>query len=89
MQSKSFMKKLCIGVTLCIFLLKVNTVQAQYTWNSDSLFKAGKPNSGRIWGYAFGDYYYKAHTDTLNRGGSNQYTEFRKTGMNSRCAVFI
>src|SRR5437868_5644422 len=48
--------------------------RAQYTWNSDSAFKAGKANSGRIWGYAFGDYYYKGHSDTLNRGGSNQYT---------------
>ena len=28
----------------------------------------------RLWGYAFGDFYYKGHTDPLNRGGSNQYT---------------
>ncbi|HVV55158.1 MAG TPA: hypothetical protein VHC47_07535, partial [Mucilaginibacter sp.] len=28
----------------------------------------------RIWGYTFGDFYYKAHGDPLNRGGSNQYT---------------
>ncbi|MFB9842722.1 hypothetical protein [Mucilaginibacter ginsenosidivorans] len=28
----------------------------------------------RLWGYAFGDYYYKGHSDPLNRGGSNQYT---------------
>src|SRR3954452_19051309 len=49
-------------------------VKAQYTWNNDSAFKAGGPNSGRLWGYAFGDYYYKSHADTLNRGGSNQYT---------------
>ncbi|MCL6524334.1 MAG: hypothetical protein K6T34_06695 [Thermoflavifilum sp.] len=32
------------------------------------------PGSGRLWGYAFGDYYYKAHSDTLNRGDANQYT---------------
>src|SRR4051794_29380973 len=49
-------------------------VKAQCTWNNDSAFKAGGPNSGRLWGYAFGDYYYKGHADTLNRGGSNQYT---------------
>ena len=30
--------------------------------------------SGRLWGYAFGDYAYKQHSDALNRGGSNQYT---------------
>jgi len=58
------------------FLLMVssNVSNAQYLLNSDSAFKAGSPNSGRIWGYAFGDYYYKAHSDSLNRGGSNQYT---------------
>src|SRR6266542_1519345 len=53
--------------------LPMLNLKAQYTWNSDSAFKAGSPNSGRIWGYAFGDYYYKGHTDTLNRGGVNQY----------------
>lgn len=51
-----------------------NGVKAQTMLNSDSAFKAGIPNSGRIWGYAFGDYYYKAHSDSLVRGGSNQYT---------------
>src|SRR5947209_19378778 len=32
-----------------------------------------KPH-GTLWGYAFGDYYYKAHADAQSRGGSNQYT---------------
>lgn len=35
--------------------------------------KTFKPK-GNLWGYAFGDFYYKAHADALNRGGSNQYT---------------
>jgi hypothetical protein len=62
-------------VVLCIIaIFSVKTVNAQYLWNSDSAFKAGAANSGRLWGYAFGDYYYKAHSDSLNRGGSNQYT---------------
>src|SRR3954468_479939 len=30
--------------------------------------------SGKIWGYAFGDYAWKGASDELNRGGSNQYT---------------
>jgi len=30
--------------------------------------------SGKLWGYAFGDYAWKGATDELNRGGSNQYT---------------
>jgi hypothetical protein len=68
------MKKILIGSFLTLFLFQINTLRAQYTWNSDSLFKAGKPNSGRIWGYAFGDYYYKGKADSLKRGGSNQYT---------------
>jgi hypothetical protein len=42
--------------------------------NNDSAFKAEAPNSGRLWGYAFGDFYYKSHSDALSRGGSNQYS---------------
>ncbi len=30
--------------------------------------------SGQLWGYAFGDLYFKGHTDNANRGGSNQYS---------------
>src|SRR6478672_5693941 len=52
---------------VCIFLL-LNNATAQTT--QDTTFKP----SGKLWGYAFGDYYYKAHSDALNRGGANQYT---------------
>src|SRR5437763_6895117 len=38
--------------------------------STDTSFKT----SGKLWGYAFGDYYYKSHADALNRGGSNQYS---------------
>lgn len=38
--------------------------------STDSTFRPG----GKLWGYAFGDYYYKGHADSLNRGGANQYT---------------
>ena len=62
----------------CLFaaflFLSFTSLKAQYLLNSDSAFKAGAANSGRIWGYMFGDYYYKTHSDSLNRGGSNQYT---------------
>lgn len=67
-----------------IFFCLTIASQAQYLfnsgqpggslWNSDSAFKACVPNSGRLWGYAFGDYFHKAHSDSLNRGGNNQYT---------------
>ncbi|HTI07338.1 MAG TPA: hypothetical protein VL832_02245, partial [Puia sp.] len=61
---------------LLIFILFFSTIslKAQYLWNSDSAFKAGSANSGRLWGYVFGDYYAKGHSDSLGRGGSNQYT---------------
>jgi hypothetical protein len=63
---------------ISLFFITLST-QAQYLWNSDSAFKAGSANSGRLWGYVFGDYYYKGHSDSLNRGGSNQYTGIPKT----------
>lgn len=34
--------------------------------------------SGHLWGYVFGDYYYKAHSDSLGRGGSSQFTDIKK-----------
>jgi hypothetical protein len=60
--------------TIVVLLFSGSVVKAQFLLNSDSAFKAGSPNSGRIWGYVFGDWYYKAHADSLNRGGNNQYT---------------
>lgn len=65
--------------TSVVLLFGLSSVKAQYLWNSDSAFKAGAPNSGRIWGYIFGDYYYKGHADSLSRGGSNQYSGIPKT----------
>src|SRR6185437_10138500 len=55
-----------------------NSGQGSSLWNSDSAFKAAVPNSGRIWGYAFADYFHKAHSDSLNRSGNNQYTDIKK-----------
>jgi len=55
-----------------------NQLQAQYLLNSDSAFRAGTPNSGRIWGYVFADYFHKSHSDSLNRGGNNQYTNVKQ-----------
>jgi len=57
-----------------IALLAFSVSNAQFLWNSDSAFKANTPNSGRLWGYAFLDFFYKGHSDSLNRGGNNQYT---------------
>ena len=70
------MKRNFAKQVLLIALLSILTTasQAQYLWNNDSSFKAGSANSGRLWGYMFGDFYVKAHSDSANRGSNNQYT---------------
>lgn len=78
MFSRNFIRTSIAAILVISFLLNSGSASAQYIVNSDSAFKAGVPNSGRIWGYAFGDYYYKAHADTANRGGNNQYTGIAK-----------
>jgi len=62
-----------ISVAILI-ALGTSPLRAQYLESSDSVFNAGKPMTGHLWGYTFGDYYYKSHSDALNRGGSNQYS---------------
>ncbi len=71
-------KRLIFLHCVCLGLFLSSSLKAQFTMNSDSAFKAGSPNSGRIWGYSFGDFYYKSHSDSLNRGGPNQYTGIPK-----------
>ena len=66
-----------IVILLCIFST-VSSVKAQVLNSDDSSFAAGKPKTGHLWGYAFGDYATKAHSDSLVRGGSNQYTGVKK-----------
>jgi hypothetical protein len=55
---------------LLITLLYTLPGSSQEKAKADSSFKP----SGKLWGLSFGDYYYKAHADALNRGGANQYT---------------
>jgi hypothetical protein len=57
-----------------LFFIATTSTQAQSSLLSDSAYKTGAGNTGRLWGYVFGDYYYKSHADSLNRGGSNQYS---------------
>lgn len=66
---------------LLIVLASMGTgtaLKAQYLNASDSAFNSGTPMTGHLWGYMFGDYYYKGHADALERGGSNQYTGIPK-----------
>lgn len=53
---------------LLMLVYSSNQLMAQSSV-SDSSFKPG----GKLWGYVFGDYYYKAHSDPFNRG-ANQYS---------------
>jgi hypothetical protein len=61
------MKKIVSHLLIASALLFSTAVLAQ---DKDEEFKP----HGQLWGYAFGDFAYKAHADSLNRGGSNQYT---------------
>ncbi len=72
--------KTLIRFSVLVFLSAFffNSSKAQYVFSNDSLFKAGTENTGRLWGYSFGDFTYKPHADSLTRGGSNQYTGIQK-----------
>ncbi len=78
MKSKRFILPVYFLLLLTVFLFSGFKVKAQYLWNNDSAFRAGAPNSGRLWGYVFGDWFYKSHADSLNRGGNNQYTNVKQ-----------
>jgi hypothetical protein len=72
-------KSLYFSVLFVAFFISFNSTKAQQSLlNSDSAFKAAVPTSGRLWGYVFGDFYYKSGQDSLNRGGANQYTGIPK-----------
>jgi hypothetical protein len=62
-KSRGYALLMCLNLCWLSFAV---TAQS----NSDSSFKP----SGKLWGYTFGDFYYKSHSDALNRGGANQYT---------------
>ena len=59
---------------LTVFIFSSSLVKAQGA-KPDTTFKP----SGNLWGYVFGDYAVKTHSDSANRGGSNQYTNVAKT----------
>ena len=67
-------KNYSIILAAILIALSANSLRAQYLVSSDSVFNAGTPMTGHLWGLVFGDYYYKSHADALNRGGSNQYS---------------
>ncbi len=52
-----------VFISACSF----SSLKAQSNLNNDSLFRSGAENSGRVWGYAFGDFDYKSKADSLSR----------------------
>ncbi|HUB60420.1 MAG TPA: hypothetical protein VL978_06955 [Puia sp.] len=63
-----------LPVIILFFAATSTQAQLPSSLLSDSAYRTGNSNTGRLWGYVFGDYYYKSHADSLNRGGSNQYS---------------
>jgi hypothetical protein len=72
--SQKIIRKRIKVLIFVLSLLLIHQAHAQTAVVEDSVFKPG----GKLWGLAFGDYYYKAHSDVLNRGGANQYTNIEK-----------
>jgi len=65
-----------VSICLSALLFSAGAVPAQTDAQADSVVEF-KP-SGKLWGYAFGDFAFKGSADTINgggRGGSNQYTK--------------
>ncbi|HEY8895895.1 MAG TPA: hypothetical protein VIM79_13810 [Niastella sp.] len=63
-----------LRVIVLFFIAYSAKAQKQEQQQPDTSFKP----SGKLWGYTFADYYYKAHADSLNRGGANQYSNIEK-----------
>jgi hypothetical protein len=65
--------KIGVQVILLLFIALSAQAQNQDEKQPDTSFKP----TGKLWGYTFADYYYKAHSDSLNRG-VNQYSNIEK-----------
>lgn len=65
-----------IGFNFLAMSVAAQSTPAIFKSAPDTASGDGFKPHGEIWGQVFGDYYYKAHSDTVGggRGGSNQYT---------------
>lgn len=70
--------KLCFSGMLALAV--VNGANAQTQSATDTMGEKGFKPHGQLWGYAFGDFAFKAHADTVGggRGGTNQYSKVQK-----------
>jgi hypothetical protein len=62
-------KNVCVSGALCLGL-----AWPAHGQTTDTAAKPEFKPSGKLWGYAFGDFAFKGATDDLNRGGNNQYS---------------
>ena len=60
-------------IFVLLLFAAAGTIMAQKNTKEIKDFKP----SGKVWGYVFGDYYYKVHADSLNRGNT-QYSNIAK-----------
>lgn len=65
------MKQFITKISMYCLLLSMFAGTAKAQSDTTSEFKP----SGKLWGYAFGDYAWKGGNDEKGRGGSNQYTK--------------
>lgn len=63
-----------IGLRVIVLIFIAYSAKAQQQNQPDTSFKP----TGKLWGYTFADYYYKAHSDSVNRGGANQYSNIEQ-----------
>ncbi len=71
-ESAFFQKIIKYIVSVLLFVILITAAGAQTL--TDTSFKP----TGKLWGLAYGDYAYKAKSDLLNRGGTDQYSTVRK-----------
>ncbi|PZF71861.1 hypothetical protein [Taibaiella soli] len=77
------MKRILKGVckaTIAMLCISAGAMTARAQSSPDTASKKAFLPKGQLWGYAFGDYAFKAHADTVGggRGGSNQYSKVPK-----------
>ena len=72
-MSKYFNMQIKFYLASLLFTGITYNMHAQDTTKAKLEFKA----SGKVWGYVFGDYYYKLHADSMNRG-TGEYSNMKE-----------
>ena len=67
-------KRIILSFFVLLSIILPSVILSQSNTNPAKIQDSTTTTPGKIWGYVFGDYYYKAHSDSAGRGGTNQYT---------------